>query len=81
MNRTRQEPCQKAPQGVAKGLGHQAANAVARDLDPLSPYCRSSQFVPIAGEGIMKNASLGDILVDVDAGSEGTALVIWIVGG
>ena len=81
MNHARQESCQRDTEGLTKGLGQGTGNTVVRDIDLLSSFKRSGQIDPIAGEGIGNNALSGDILVDVDAGSLGTGLVIWIMGG
>ena len=85
MNHARQESCQRDTEGLTKGLGQGPGNAVFRNIDQLSTFKRGGKrdgrIDPIAGEGIGNNALSGDILVDVDAGSLGTGLVIWIMGG
>ena len=81
MNHARQESCQRDLKGLTKSLGQGPKNSVAGGIDHLSPIKRSGRIDAIAGEGIGINALSGDILVDVDAGSLGTGLVIWIMGG
>ena len=81
MSYMRHEPKQKAPRGSSQGARRPVDDARIGGSQSRLAHGADGGYGLIQGEDIAESLSLGDILVDVDAGPGGTGLVVWIMGG
>ena len=81
MSDTCQGTNRNVPRGISKGYRCGVDDAGAGESVSSLLHGAGGWHDLIRGQGNAELRSVGDILVDVDAGPGGTGLVVWIVGG